>query len=65
MGYVVEPPYYGIWNRGEPNSPAMRFPYSEHGKAEAVARFYQLEPRGQDLSVPSTPPPPVDTGGEA
>jgi hypothetical protein len=59
-GYTVQNPCYGIWDRQQPGPPAIRFPYTEHGKAEAWARFAELEPNAAAVvtsGVPAPPPP--------
>jgi hypothetical protein len=59
MGYTIEPPAYGIWDRESPGPPVLRFPYSEHGKAEASAKFRELEPGAAEVGIsPSLPRPP-------
>jgi hypothetical protein len=63
LGYLVDPPMYGIWDRQAPGSPVTRFPYSEHGKSEAFDRFQEFEPRGAPVAAnPSLPPPPPASG---
>jgi hypothetical protein len=62
-GYTVQNPFYGIWDRQLPGPPTARFPYTEHGKAEAFARFQELEPQGASVAQATLPPPPSNTGG--
>jgi hypothetical protein len=57
-GYTVDNPYYGIWDRQVPGQPIAKFPYTEHGKAEATARFQELEPQGQAVAPATLPLPP-------
>jgi hypothetical protein len=59
LGYIVDPPCYGVWDRQAPGPPVERFPYNEHGKAEALARFNTLEPNAEvvGLSLPPVPSP--------
>lgn len=57
LGYTIGQPYYGIWDRERPGPPSQRFPYTEHGKSEAIAVFEQLEPNADVLSAPVPPPP--------
>jgi hypothetical protein len=62
MGYTLSPAAYGIWDRGASGSPILRYPYTEPGKAEAEAKFWELEPTGAAVtspSVPVLPPPPT------
>lgn len=61
-GYTVDNPYYGIWDRQEPGPPMSKYPYTEHGKAEAFARFQELEPQGQSVAQATLPPPPSTNG---
>ena len=61
-GYTVRNRYYGMWDRQQPGQAAARFPYTDHGKAEALARFQELEPQGAMVAQASFPPPPT-TGG--
>lgn len=62
MGYVIDPPLYGIWDRQAPGPPVARFPYTEHGKTEAAEKFRVFEPSGAPVpSNPSLPPPPPAT----
>jgi Superinfection immunity protein len=49
LGYSIEPPSYGIWDNDHPGPPVERFPYTEHGKDEALDRFRTLEPEGSDV----------------
>jgi hypothetical protein len=58
MGYTLSPTAYGIWDRGAPGPPILRFPYTEHGKSEALAKYAELEPTGVAIAAPSPPPPP-------
>jgi hypothetical protein len=62
LGYALDSPYYGVWDRQAPGPPIARFPYTEHGKAEASLRFSTLEPSGKQLEATqvegSVPPPP-------
>lgn len=58
MGYTLSPAAYGIWDRGAPGPPILRYPYTEHGKNEASAKFVDLEPAGVAIAAPSPPPPP-------
>jgi hypothetical protein len=53
LGYTLDPPSYGIWDREAVGPPFERFPYSEHGKVEATDRFNQLE---RTLVPPEQPP---------
>lgn len=62
MGYTVNPPTYGIWDREAPGPPMIRFPYSEHGKNEALAKFRELEPTGAEVSLLPSPPPQPPSG---
>jgi hypothetical protein len=60
MGYVVENPHYGIWDLQRPGPPITKFPYTQHGKSEAEARFLDLEADIQEAASASplpTPPP--------
>lgn len=60
MGYTVENnPRYGIWDRQQPGPPVSKYPYNEHGKAEVLERFRQLEPNGQMVATESSTPPPA------
>lgn len=61
-GYTVQNPFYGIWDRQQPGPPTARFPYTEHGKAEAFARFQELEPQGASIAQATLPPPPSNSG---
>lgn len=58
LGYTISAPIYGIWDHSNLSLPAHRFPYSEHGKAEASKLFEQLEPRAESVISPSLPAPP-------
>ena len=49
FGYSIEPPSYGIWDNDHPGPPIERFPYTEHGKEEALDRFRTLEPEASDV----------------
>ena len=49
FGYSIEPPSYGIWDNDHPGPPVERFPYTEHGKDEALDRFRTLEPEASDV----------------
>ena len=49
FGYSIEPPSYGIWDNHHPGPPIERFPYTEHGKDEALDRFRTLEPEASDV----------------
>jgi hypothetical protein len=63
LGYMTDPPSYGIWDREVPGPPVLRFPYSEHGKAEAIARFREVEPTGVEVSyLPQNPTGPPVSG---
>jgi hypothetical protein len=58
-GYMVtDNPYYGIWDRQVPGQPIAKYAYTEHGKAEATARFQELEPQGQAVAAATLPLPP-------
>lgn len=47
-GYTVQDgPYYGIWDRSHPGPPILKFPYTEHGKAELLVKYEGMEPNGQ------------------
>jgi len=43
FGYTIDPAAYGIWDGQAPGPPIERFPYNEHGKAEALQRYQSLE----------------------
>ncbi|MGH2597698.1 MAG: hypothetical protein ACRDH7_17315 [Actinomycetota bacterium] len=59
LGFFFDPPMYAIWDRQAPGPPVVRYPYSEHGKGEALARFQALEPDSVEVAVvPVLPPPP-------
>jgi hypothetical protein len=46
-GYTVQDaPYYGIWDRSHPGPPILKFPYTEHGKAELHVKYRGMEPNG-------------------
>jgi hypothetical protein len=49
FGYSIEPSSYGIWDNEHPGPPIERFPYTEHGKDEALERFRTLEPEASDV----------------
>jgi Superinfection immunity protein len=49
FGYSFEPPSYCIWDNDHPGPPVERFPYTEHGKDEALDRFRTLEPEASDV----------------
>jgi Superinfection immunity protein len=49
LGYSFEPPSYCIWDNDHPGPPVERFPYTEHGKDEALDRFRTLEPEASDV----------------
>jgi Superinfection immunity protein len=49
FGYSIQPASYGIWDDDHPGPPVERFPYTEHGKDEALDRFRTLEPEGSDV----------------
>lgn len=49
FGYSIEPPSYGIWDNDHPGPPVERFPYTEHGKDEALDRFRTFEPEASDV----------------
>ena len=60
LGFMVEPPMYAIWDRTAPGPPTIRFPYTEHGKSEALKQFQELEPSGVEVAaVPTLPPAPA------
>lgn len=56
-GYSITDPYYGIWDREAAGPPVQRYPYTEHGKSEAEARFRELEPNAVE-GGPNTRPSP-------
>lgn len=57
MGYVVETSYSGS-GIGSVGTALDEVSYTEHGKAEAIARFYELAPTGQELACgPAASPP--------
>lgn len=58
LGYTVQNPYYGVWDRQQPGPPVQKFPYNEHGKSEALAWFARVEPNSADVGNVSLPPPP-------
>jgi hypothetical protein len=56
FGYTVDPAQYGIWDNQSPGSAVERFPYSEHGKSEGLARYETLEPSAEPFKpLPPTP----------
>jgi hypothetical protein len=57
LGYSLVDPMWAIWDRWEPGPPRERFPYTEEGRVQALARFSELEPTAGD--TPPLPPPPV------
>ena len=57
LGYTLGSPSYGIWHRDQLGMPKHRFPYSEHGKAEALSMFGTLEPNAEDVPPPLPPRP--------
>jgi hypothetical protein len=60
LGYSLVDPMWAIWDRWEPGPPHERFPYTEEGRARALARFSELEPTADD--APPLPPPPATRG---
>lgn len=58
LSYTLDPPAYGIWDRNAPGPPVEKFPYSEYGKSEALARYAQLEPGSLEVQPTSQVPPP-------
>ena len=64
LGYTLSPPYYGIWDRQRPGPPDQKYPYTEHGKTEAEARFLELEPRSVQGGPEARPQPPNAYGFE-
>ena len=46
-----EPHFYGIWARDDGAEPRARFPFTEHGKSEAMAAFLTVEPNAADVSL--------------
>ena len=56
FGYTLDPAQYGIWDGRSPGPAVERFPYTEHGKSEGVARYETLEPSAQPFKpLPPTP----------
>lgn len=43
LGHTMANPSYAIWDKASPGPPIFRFPYTEHGKSEADARYQELE----------------------
>jgi hypothetical protein len=43
FGYTLDPAAYAIWDGQAPGPPIERFPYSEHGKSEALEKYRALE----------------------
>lgn len=60
-----EPHFYGIWNRDSGAEPTARFPFTEHGKAEAVAAFLAVEPAAAELTLDGTIAPSTTPGVRA
>jgi hypothetical protein len=56
LGYTTVEPMWAIWERAEPGPPRERFPYTEEGHAQALARFAELEPQAA-AGTPLPPPP--------
>jgi hypothetical protein len=56
LGYTFADPIWGIWDRREPGPPIERFPFTEQGRTQSLARFAELEP--QAAAGPQLPPPP-------
>lgn len=58
LGCTLTSPYYGIWDGSHPGAPIAKFPYTEHGKVEAIERIQQLErdPPTPAVHDPSTVP---------
>lgn len=72
LGYTVQNPYYGIWDRQVPGPPVVKYPYNDHGKSEALARYQEMEPRFEVIgegNLPPVPPmpstPPHDPGSRS
>jgi hypothetical protein len=57
LGYTFSSPFYGIWDTAAPGLPILRFPYTDHGKAESERKFQELEAE----VPPSLPHPPHPT----
>ena len=56
FGYTMDPAQYGIWDGQSPGQAVERFPYTEHGKSEGLARYETLEPSAQPFKpLPPTP----------
>ncbi|HJS25576.1 MAG TPA: hypothetical protein VJ913_00430, partial [Actinomycetota bacterium] len=49
FGTTFDPPGYAIWDRERLGNPVERFPYSEHGKTEGLARYRAIEPKYEEL----------------
>lgn len=54
--------FYGIWDLRGRGAPVERFPATREGRADAVARYVELEPASQDTLIPK---PEVDEVAEA
>ena len=52
LGHTQEEPhFYGIWARDDGAEPRARFPFTEHGKNEALAAFLTVEPNAADVML--------------
>jgi hypothetical protein len=49
LGRMFDPPMYGIWLRSDLAAPLYRFPYTPHGKDEALEQLRQLEPNATPI----------------
>lgn len=58
LGFTIQNPYYGIWDRQAPGPAMGKYPYNEHGKAEALAKYQELEPHFQAVAQGGLPPSP-------
>ena len=63
LGYTFSSPYYGIWDTAAPGPPILRFPYTDHGKAESERKFQELE-ADVELESDVTPPPASPSAAE-
>ena len=57
LGYGAD--FFGIWDRGVPGPPVLRFPRTDEGWNEAWTQFVAREPRS--MAVPTGGVPPPDT----
>ena len=51
--------FFGIWDRGSPGGPVLRFPRTDDGWNEGWNRFTGMEPRAMEVTHRAVPAPDV------